>query len=351
MTSRKFAPWAPALVLAALAACSPQQASKSGAEETAAVPAAPTASATGTPAAPVASNEIAEADARTLDELGAGREVAPAEPAPEPSPSAADLEKKERELARRERDLRAREARAAARTAPSKPARAEAPAPAPSEPEATDAESSDEPETAEGPEPGDDADRGYDSEPAEEPEAESAPALTVPAGAHLTVELLGGLSSATAKSGDTFRVRVARDVEVDGEIAIPAGSEVQGVIGEATGARRGTPARLELRFTDLVLPTGETLPIRAVLQQIGEQPSPGRKAAAVGGGAAAGAVLGRALSGSGSRGAGTVIGALVGALAGAALSSHATPEQIEIPAGTLMVLQLDRAAEVGGGAR
>ena len=346
MTSRAFAPLIPTLVLAALAACSPQQTAKPGAEEQTA--AAPSAQTTPAPISAPASEATAEADVRTHDELGAGREVAPAESAPEPSPSAADLEKKERELARRERDLRAREARASALAAKVRAPRAEAPEPAPIEPEAAEAE---DPEIAEGPEPADDADRGYDSEPADQPEPESAPAVTVPAGAHLTVELLGSLSSATTRTGDTFRVQVAKDVEVDGEIAIPAGSEVQGVIGEASGARRGVPARLELRFTDLVLPTGETLPIHAVLQQIGEQTSPGRKAAAVGGGAAAGAVLGRALSGSGSRGAGTVIGALVGALAGAALSSHSTPEQIEIPAGTLMVLQLDREAEIGGGSR
>lgn len=346
MTSRVFAPLIPTLVLAALAACSPQQASKSGAEEQPA--AGQTAQTAPAPVNASASEATAEADVRTHDELGAGREVAPAEPAPEPSPSAADLEKKERELARRERDLRAREARASALAAKARAPRAEAPEPAPIEPETAEADA---PEIAEGPEPADDEDRGYDSEPADQSEPERSPAVTVPAGAHLTVELLGGLSSATARTGDTFRVQVARDVEVDGEIAIPAGSEVHGVIGEASGARRGAPARLELRFTDLVLPTGETLPIHAVLQQIGEQVSPGRKAAAVGGGAAAGAVLGRALSGSGSRGAGTVIGALVGALAGAALSSHSAPEQIEIPAGTLMVLQLDREAEIGGGAR
>ncbi|MEP7009872.1 MAG: glycine zipper 2TM domain-containing protein [Acidobacteriota bacterium] len=352
MKARGFAPLIPTLVFAALAACSPQQASKSGAEESP----APVAIAQTSPAP--ASEVVSEADARTHDELGAGHEVAPAEPAPEPSPSvdlkAADLEAKERELARRERDLRAREARVA-RTAIPKPARdvapKPAPEPAPAEPEAIAPEDSENPEIAEGTEPGDDADRGYDSEPADQPEPERAPPVTVPAGAHLTVELLGGLSSATAKTGDTFRVRVARDVGVDGETVIPEGAEVQGVVGEASGARRGSPARLELRFTDLVLPDGETLPIHAVLQQIGEQASPGRKAAAVGGGAAAGAVLGRALSGSGSRGAGTVIGALVGALAGAAIASHSTPEQIEIPAGTLMVLKLDRDAEIGGGAR
>ncbi len=350
MKSRGFAPLIPALVLAALAACSPQQASKSGAEESP----APVAIAQTSPTP--AAEAVSEADARTHDELGAGREVAPAEPAPEAVPAvdlkAADLEAKERELARRERDLRAREARVAARTATPKPARAEAPRPAPAEPEATRPEDPESSELADGPELGDDSNRGYDDrEPADQPEPERAASVTVPAGANLTVELLGGLSSATAKTGDTFRVRVARDVGVDGEVAIPEGSEVHGVIGEASGARRGAPPRLELRFTDLVLPSGETLPIYATLQEIGEAASPGRKAAVVGGGAAAGAVLGRALSGNGSRGAGTVIGALVGALAGAAIASHSAPQQIEIPEGTLLVLHLDREAQIGGAAR
>ncbi|HXU33544.1 MAG TPA: glycine zipper domain-containing protein [Thermoanaerobaculia bacterium] len=347
MKSHGFAPLIPALVLAALAACSPQQAQKPGAEE------APAASQTAqtAPSPSPAPETVAEADVRTHDELGAGREVAPAEPAPEPSPSAADLEAKERELARRERDLRAREARAAA--AKPKPARVEAPAPAYSEPEATEAESPENPEIAEGPELGDDSDRGYDAEPEDQPEPERSPAATVPSGEHLAVELIGDLSSAGSSAGDTFRVRVARDIESDGEVAIPAGSEVHGLVSEAVSARarRGQPAKLTLKFTDLVLPDGETVPIHATLEELAAS-HPGRKAATVGGGAAAGAVLGRVLAGSGSRGKGTVIGALVGALAGAAIASHEqASEEIEIPAGTLFDLRLDSAIEIGGGAR
>ncbi|HEV7667771.1 MAG TPA: hypothetical protein VGS22_04555 [Thermoanaerobaculia bacterium] len=344
MTSRVFTHLIPTLVLAALAACSPQQGTKPGAEQ----PAAPQVAQTPAPApaAPPASEATAEADARTHDELGAGREVAPAVAAPAPSPSAADLAAKERDLARRERDLRAREARAAKQAAP-KPARAETPAPAPIEPEATETEN---PEIAEGPELGDDADRGYDAEPAEEAEPERSPAATVPSGEHLAVELLGDLSSAGSSAGDTFRVRVARDVEADGEVAIPAGSEIHGLVSEAVsaGAKRGQPAKLTLKFTDLVLPTGETVPIHATLEELAAS-HPGRKAATVGGGAAAGAVLGRVLAGSGSRGKGTVIGALVGALAGAAIASHTAAEEIEIPAGTMFDLRLDSAVEVGGG--
>lgn len=348
MTPRAFAPLLSVVLLAALAACAPQQASKPAED----LPPAPAAQ-----PAPAAPETIAEADARTHDELGAGREVAPAEPAPEAAAAElpkAEIEKKERELARRERDLSAREAKVAA-AAKAKPARAESPAPAPAEPEdvaSPDPEAPADDEIAEGSESAE-ADGHYDEEPAVDAEPEPAPAVTVPPGRHLAVELVSDLSSAGSRAGDTFRVRVARDVEADGELAIPAGSEVHGLVSEAVsaGAKRGRPAKLVLKFTDLVLPDGATVPIRATLEEIGES-RPGRKAATVGGGAAAGAVLGRVLAGSGSRGKGTVIGALVGALAGAAIASQtAASEEIEIPAGTLFNLRLDEAVEIGGGAR
>ncbi len=355
MKPRVVAPLIPALLIAALAACSPQQAAKPAEEPSTAPTTQPAPAAAPEPA----SETIAEADARTHDELGAGREVAPAEPAPEPAAAdlkKADLEKKERDLARRERDLRAREAKAAA-AAKAKPARAEAPAPLPAAAEPDEVAALESPddsgsEIAEGPKSDDDTDRGDDSEPAEEAEPEVLPAVTVPSGERLAVELVGGLSSAGSQVGDTFRVRVARDVEADGELAIPAGSEIHGLVSEvvSAGAKRGQPAKLVLKFTDLVLPDGQTVPIRATLEEIAAS-RPGRKAATVGGGAAAGAVLGRVLAGSGSRGKGTVIGALVGALAGAAIASQtAASEEIEIPAGTLFNLRLDEAVEIGGGA-
>ncbi len=342
MTARLLPNLLVAIALASLASCSPK-------EEPSA------ASSTDTDPTPAASNAPAstpaEEVARTQDELGAGREIAAPEPTPN-APSEAELRARERELARRERDVRAREARAAA-AAPVPRPRVEEPAPAREEidPSAPTPEESDEyaEEGAPGQEPGEDS--GVDENDEAPLETERTPAATVPSGEHLAVELIGDLSSAESRAGDTFRVRVARDVRADGEVAIPAGSEVQGLVSEAVGAgeKRGQPAKLTLKFTDLILPSGEAVPIRATLEQIGES-HPGKKAATVGGGAAAGAVLGRVLAGKGSRGTGTVIGALVGALAGAAIASHsAATEEISIPAGTLFDLRLDESVEIGGG--
>ncbi|HXU44528.1 MAG TPA: hypothetical protein VN783_03320 [Thermoanaerobaculia bacterium] len=277
------------------------------------------------------------------DELGTGREVAPpveppALPAVVPSPpppakavAPRDLAR-ERRLAQRERDLAARERRLREREN-------EAAQPAEPEPEALPADASE----AEAPE------AEAAAEPAA-PELERAAPATVPTGTGLPVQLIGSLSSASSAAGDVFRARVAQDVVVDGEVAIPAGSEIQGLVDEAVSARRGKggKARLDFRFTDLVLPTGETVPIHAHVSQIGKGDAT-RDAATVGGGAAAGAVLGHALAGRGEGGKGTLIGAIIGALAGAAIASRTAGEEIEVPEGTVLALKLDRPIEIDGG--
>jgi outer membrane lipoprotein SlyB len=99
-----------------------------------------------------------------------------------------------------------------------------------------------------------------------------------------------------------------------------------------------------LRFTDLVLPTGATVPIEASFAQQGRSET-GRDAATIGGGAAAGAILGRVI-GKGNRSKASVIGAIIGAAAGAAIASRTPGEEVVIPEGTVVSLRLDAPVEV-----
>lgn len=168
--------------------------------------------------------------------------------------------------------------------------------------------------------------------------------VSVPAGTVIEVELLKGLSSQTSEPGDIFRARVASDVSSDGAIGIPAGSEIVGVVTEAVPLGKvGGRARLGLRFTDLVLPSGNTVPIDASLVQQGANETR-RDAATIGGAAAGGAILGRVLSKK-DRSRGTVIGAIIGAAAGAVLASR-NGEEVVIPEGTRLDLKLDGDVEV-----
>lgn len=172
---------------------------------------------------------------------------------------------------------------------------------------------------------------------AEEPATRPLPAaVAVPAGTSFDVEFTRRLASNTSSVGDTFRARVVSDVVVDGAVAIPGGSEVLGVVTDAVALGRfGGQARLGLKFTDLVLPSGSTVPIHATFFAAGRSKA-GQSAATIGGSTAGGAILGRILS---NRGKGTVIGALVGAAVGTAIAANHAGEEVVIPEGSVVRLR------------
>jgi type IV secretory pathway VirB10-like protein len=247
----------------------------------------------------------------------------------------AEIDARERRLRERERQARSTPRREAPR----------APAPRP-EPEDRSAEvisaPSSEPEPA-GEEPRfEEPEETRPEEPEEQPETTPA---TVPAGTVLDVEFTERLASDTSAPGKPFRVRVARDVTEDGEVVIPAGSEILGEVTEAVPLRKvGGQAKLALRFTDLVLPSGATVPIEASFVQQGRSET-GKDAGTIGGGAAAGAILGRVLS-KGNRSKGSVIGAIIGAAVGTAIASRTPGEEVVIPRGTVVSLKLDDSVRV-----
>jgi hypothetical protein len=284
-----------------------------------------------------------------------------------PSADEADVTARERELADREAELDARERRLRELPEVSRPVspsrtetrRAEvAPKPSPKpavkpRPSPAPAPASEpvreEPRRAE-PQPEAEPRSDEPDEVAEQPEEQPArepliTSVTVPAGATFDVEFTKTLASNTSAPGDSFRVRVAHDVMEDGEVAIPAGSEILGEVTEAVPLRKvGGQAKLALRFTDLVLPSGKTVPIDASFVQQGRNET-GKDAATIGGAAAGGAILGRILN-RGSRGKGAVIGAIIGAAAGTAIASRTPGEEVVISTGSVLSVRLDDSVRV-----
>jgi hypothetical protein len=178
--------------------------------------------------------------------------------------------------------------------------------------------------------------------PREEPRTTE---VTVPAGTRLEAELTRTLASNTSSPGDSFRARINEDVTQDGVVVIPRGSEILGEVTEAVPLKRiGGQARLALKLTDLVLPSGRTVPVTASFVQEGRNETP-RAAAKIGGAAAGGAILGRILS-QGGRSRGGVIGAILGAAAGTAIASKTPGEEVVIPEGSVVGLRLDGAVQV-----
>ncbi|HXO19281.1 MAG TPA: hypothetical protein VOA87_05065, partial [Thermoanaerobaculia bacterium] len=184
-----------------------------------------------------------------------------------------------------------------------------------------------------------------DRTPAPAPEPPRPEPVTVPSGTTINVELTKTVSSNTSNVGDTFRARVSGDVVQNGVVVIPAGSEVAGEVTSAVPAKKiGGRASLGVRFTDLILPTGETVPLQASLLREGESKTR-KDAATIGGAAAGGAILGNILNRA-SRGRGSIIGALIGAAAGAAIAARHPGEEVTLDQGAVVAIQLDRALDL-----
>ena len=83
------------------------------------------------------------------------------------------------------------------------------------------------------------------------------------------------LSTKTSKPGDRFTASITEPVRgSNGATVIPAGTRVEGEVaeteeGKTLAALRGK-GKLSLRFRDLVLPTGQTLPLAATLVSVND---------------------------------------------------------------------------------
>lgn len=161
----------------------------------------------------------------------------------------------------------------------------------------------------------------------------------LPAGTPLAVELRTPLHTATSRRGDRFAARLVRSLTLEGRVAVPAQTMLEGRVTEVVSAEdvaAGEPdslARIALEFHSLTLPTGERLPLRASVGPPPGRPveSGGSTVAGATGGAAAGAVLGGVI---GRSGRSTAIGAVLGSAAGAAIMAAARNHEVIVPTGT-----------------
>jgi hypothetical protein len=165
---------------------------------------------------------------------------------------------------------------------------------------------------------------------APEPPAKTFEELVVSADSVIGLQNDRALSSERARLEDTVEARVARDVRVDGQVAIPAGTRAVGsVMVVERGGKFKERARLGIRFHTLVMADGTRLPITTeTVYRYGD--APGNKSAAkIGGGAVAGAILGAIIGG----GKGAAVGAATGAGAGTAAAVSGDRSEAAFPAG------------------
>lgn len=161
--------------------------------------------------------------------------------------------------------------------------------------------------------------------------------VSVPADSVLGLRIDSTVSTETARVEDRVNARIARDVLVDGRVAIPTGARLEGTVTtvERGGKFKDRP-RIGVTFTSLIFADGTRTTIQTEeIFRNGESPS-GQANAKVGGSAVVGAILGAMIGGK----KGALLGGTAGAAGGAAaVASGERPEAVMV-SGTQLTVRL-----------
>ncbi|MGH9346553.1 MAG: hypothetical protein ACRD26_04730 [Vicinamibacterales bacterium] len=162
---------------------------------------------------------------------------------------------------------------------------------------------------------------------------------TIPAGQELDVRLQSSLSSETATVEQRFETTTAVDLMQNGQVLVPAGSIVRGVVsGVDKAGRLDRSGSLTLSFDQMVV-NGREVPVRGTATQVFESKGIREEAGTAGVGAGVGGIIGGVLGG--------VKGAILGAVIGAGGAIAATDgKDITLPAGAIVRVRLDTPAQV-----
>jgi hypothetical protein len=165
--------------------------------------------------------------------------------------------------------------------------------------------------------------------------------VDVPAGTTIDVEILDMLSSGTSVAGDPVRARLASDLYAGDRLVAPAGAELTATVSEAVPLKNfGGQPKLAVGFSGLQVVDGGTAELTAFHTAVGKKQA-ARDAAKIGGAAAAGAIIGHQVDDD----KGKLVGAILGGAAGTAAAAK-TGKEVEIPAGTVVVVTLESNFQV-----
>lgn len=165
-----------------------------------------------------------------------------------------------------------------------------------------------------------------------------ADAAAIPAGTVLPLKLETGISSASSRVGELVVARLSEDVRIGDRLLLARGTELRGRVSAAvpSGRVKGR-ARLAFGFDTLVAGGRET-PIEVAQADITAGSNKGEDAKVIGGGAAAGLLIGALADGK----KGAAIGTAVGAAAGTGVVLATGGKEVELPAGTALRVKLER---------
>jgi hypothetical protein len=174
--------------------------------------------------------------------------------------------------------------------------------------------------------------------PTPEPTPTPRPRI-VAAGTALPIVLKEAVTTKTARPEDRVAAELAEDVVVDGNVLLPAGSEVSGhVVTALRSGRVKGRARLVVAF-DQIHAGGKTYHIDATGFDVTAGSSKGKDAKIAGGAAAAGAIIG-AIAGGGD---GALKGGAIGGAAGGAAVLATRGVEVELKAGSSYKIELKKS--------
>jgi len=152
----------------------------------------------------------------------------------------------------------------------------------------------------------------------------------IPAGTSMTLVLETPLSTETSREGESVTARVERATSEDGSVVLPGGSVLRGRVTEVDRAGRVSGrAHLAVKWDTLTV-RGESHRIVTSDVAMTAEAQHGRDAKIIGGGTAAGAIIGGIVNG----GSGAKKGAIIGAGAGTGAVLINRGQDVEMPAGS-----------------
>ena len=167
--------------------------------------------------------------------------------------------------------------------------------------------------------------------------------LTIPSGASLGVSLMQSLSSEDAKVNDPVVATLSAPIEVEGLIAVQAGTEVHGHVSHSAGAGKVSGVgELSIEFDKLRLPDGDEILIEATPIVRKAERTRKRDAAKIGGAAGLGAVVGGLFGGK----KGAAIGATVGGSAGAGAVAATKGNEVTLAEGAALSFEISSPFKV-----
>jgi hypothetical protein len=195
--------------------------------------------------------------------------------------------------------------------------------------------------------------------PAAAKAASTGEKILVPTGTRIGVVLESGISTATAKAGDSVYFRTSFPITINNKVVVPVGTYLRGEVTESKrpGRVKGK-GELRIRLFTMVFPNGYTVDMNAEPHSSdaanvktdpeGKMTGPGGKgkdATTIATTTATGAGIG-AIAGGG-KGAG--IGAGIGGVAGLAAVLLSRGPDAQLPRGSSMDLQLEHDLQLDAG--